>query len=101
MTIHHVVIMNFKHPLEDAAIKDMRNAVIRMMEDINAVKSYECGFDIGLSGSGGQSFSLTARFDSVDGYRAYASHPSHINYVKTYVEPIIADNGRRAIQYET
>jgi hypothetical protein len=41
------------------------------------------------------------RFDNAEGYLSYANHPNHVEFVKTYIVPHIAEDGRRAIQYET
>ena len=84
-----------------AEMADIRAAVSSMMNEIGIAKSFECGFDIGLSNPAGQSFSLTARFDSPESYRGYATHPSHVEFVDKFIKPHLAENGRKAIQYET
>ena len=91
--------MNFRRALTLAEMSEMKNALTSMMENIPVVRSFECGFDLGLAASEGQAFSLTARFDSVESYKSYSNHPSHLNFVDTYVKPNLAENGRRAIQY--
>lgn len=99
MTVNHVVIMSLARALSEVEKQVMMNAANALKSSIASLTSIECGFDMGLSGAPDMSFTLIAKFNSADDYKAYASHPAHVSFVQTYIKPVLADNGRKAIQY--
>jgi hypothetical protein len=71
-----------------------------MKEGMPFIRFLECGFDAGIAGEENASFSLTAKFDSERCYLEYANHPLHLSFIEKHIKPILAVDGRRAIQYE-
>jgi hypothetical protein len=101
MTINHVVILTFSQVLEQSEQIELLEGCLRMRDRIPLIMKFQCGFEIGSSGNKGQSFCISAEFEALEDYKAYAIHPAHIDFVDLFVKPRLADNGRRAIQYET
>ena len=99
MTVNHVVIMSLTRALSEVEKQVVLSAANAMKGVIPVIRSLECGFDMGLAGSSDMSFSLIAKFNSAEDYKTYASHPAHVSFVHTHIKPILAENGRRAIQY--
>lgn len=100
MVVNHVVIMSLHRAASDVEQSIIRDAFRVMARRIGTVKSFECGFDLGYSGIKAQTFSLIAKFDSMDEYLTYAKHPLHLEFVETHIKPILAEGGRHAVQYE-
>ena len=79
----------------------MLDAALALPRQINCLKSIKAGFDVGISGKPDMSFSLLAEFDDISGYTTYADHPAHQEFIGTHIKPLLAENGRKAIQYFT
>jgi hypothetical protein len=96
--INHTVLITFQRQLsaieQSAIIEAARNMKSKIME----IRDMRFGVDIGLSSEPGNSFSLTATFDSIEGYKTYQTHPVHQEFIEKHIKPLLAE--RRAIQYE-
>ena len=98
--INHVVILTLSRRVTSLERVNILNAAHNMKEGMPFIRSLECGFDAGIAGDENSSFSLTAKFDSKGCYLEYAKHPLHLNFIEKHIKPILAVDGRRAIQYE-
>ena len=101
MVLNHVVILTFSRILDDNEQHAMTRASHGMTDRIPGIRTLECGFDLGLADKSVSSFCLSVKFSSTDDYLTYASHAVHVDFVNTYVKPVLAAGGRKAIQYET
>ena len=98
MPVNHSVIIYFRRELSVIEREAILLASRNLPTLIHVIRSFKCGFDLGLSSSPNMAFSLSAEFDSVTDYKSYQNHPSHIHFVETHVKPNMSD--RKAIQYE-
>lgn len=100
MTINHVVILTFEHPVGSDDQRAIIEAFNDVMSKVPSVRGFHTGFDIGLTSEPAKSCSIFVKFDSKEGYLEYANHPEHVKFVNTFIKPRLAIDGRRAIQYE-
>jgi hypothetical protein len=100
MVVNHVVIMTLREAVKDSDASELVKAARHMASKISVISSFECGFDLGITGVQGGKFSIVAKFMSADDYKVYASHPAHMQFVSEVIKPRLAENGRHAIQYE-
>lgn len=100
MTINHVVILTFEHPVSTGDQQAIIQAFNDFVNKVPSVRSFNSGFDIGLTSEPAKSYSILVKFDSKEGYVEYANHPEHVKFVNTFIKPRLAKDGRRAIQYE-
>ena len=98
MPIQHVVIITFTRQLSqiesDHLIQDAR----AMTSEIPQIIDLKCGVDMGLSGSPGGMFSLTATFNDVEAYQTYQNHAVHQSFISRHIKPVMAE--RKAVQFE-
>lgn len=95
--LRHTVLFRFKEDTSEEAIAALEVGLARMPATIAGIKRYEFGRDAGIT-EGMYDFALVADFDDADAYREYASHPDHLDLIRTCVVPIVDDTVR--VQYE-
>ena len=100
MVVNHVVIMTLREALTDSDATALISNAHNMASKISCISSFECGLDLGITGVQGGKFSIVAKFMCVDDYKAYTSHPAHMQFVAEVIKPRLAENGRHAIQFE-
>lgn len=94
--VRHVALFRFKPEATWEDVSKLEAALRQLPAKIPCIQSYRFGRNIGLQ-EGNADFALVADFPDEDGLRTYASHPDHLEVIKTLVRPIMA--GREAIQY--
>lgn len=100
MPFIHTVIVKFIRPLTVQEADSITAAAVAMTDTILEIKSLKCGCDAGINGPERMSFSLTAEFESADAYRSYSQNVHHRNFIAAHITPVLAENGRVAIQYQ-
>jgi len=101
MPLNHVVILSFARIPTATEREALLDASKGMCEHISAIRSLECGFDAGITGEAYVTYSLVVKFDCESDYLAYANHPIHRKFIATHIKPLLAEDGRRAIQFYT
>lgn len=95
--LRHVVLLKFV----DEATREQRQAVLdglaTLPPAIPAIRSYVFGLDVGIA-EGNYDIAVVADFDDAPGYRDYAVHPAHQQFIAERIRPILA--ARAAVQYE-
>lgn len=101
MPLNHVVILSFARLPTATEREALLKASKEMCKHISAIRSLECGFDAGITGEAYLTYSLVVKFDCESDYLAYANNPIHREFVATHIKPLLAENGRQAIQFYT
>ena len=99
MPVIHVVIVKFARQLTIEEATVLISAANEMIRNIAVIKKLSCGCDMGIGGDPRMSFSLTAQFESKEAYQEYALDPVHKAFIAAHLKPVMAENGRAAIQY--
>jgi hypothetical protein len=94
--IRHCVSFRFVDGTTDDAIAAFATALGELPDQIDTIRGYSFGRDLGLRDTNAQ-FAVVADFDDEDGWRTYAEHPAHLEVIRTHAEPIIAE--RSAVQF--
>ncbi len=95
--LRHVVVLTFPatHPREE--LEALAEELRALPAQIPEIRGYEVGLDLGLR-EGNGSVVVVADFDDADGWRAYASHPHHLDVIARRITP--SATGRAAAQFE-
>ncbi len=101
MTVHHSVILSFDVPLSETEKSSILAAASALRERIPCIRSFTCGFDLGLSGRKDQDLAIYATFETPDTFKIYQTHPDHIAFLNDHIKPRLAENGRKACQFES
>ncbi len=94
--LHHVVTFTLKPDAPADQVDQIIAALDALAPTIPEVRSLAVGRDLGLR-EGNASFAVTASFDDVDGFKAYADHPEHVRIVKELIGPHITS--RQPVQF--
>ncbi len=82
-------------PLEDGiADADLANIAAALDElpvAVPAIRTYRHGANLGVSPMANCDYAIVATFDDVDGWRAYDTHPRHLEVRTEVLEPWIAE----------
>lgn len=98
MPFRHVVMFKWADHVDDAHVDKVRDGLDALPTEIDVIRSYVHGPDVGVS-DGAYDYCVVADFDDVDGYVTYRDHPQHVQFVAELIKEHISD--RAAIQYET
>ena len=72
----HAVTYRFKDSVGDAEIAELVARLEELAGEIDSIRSYRFGPDLGLTEGGGD-FAVVAEFYDADGWRTYFDHPRH------------------------
>ena len=97
--ITHVALFRWKPDTHPDQIVQIQHALETLPSHIDEIVSYRCGPDLGAHGPGNMDFGIVATFDSVEGWRAYDTHPEHDRVRAEIIRPWIAE--RAAVQFES
>lgn len=92
----HVALFTWKPGTTEAQIAELCEGLAALPGLIPAIRAYRFGRDAGLA-EGNVDFAVVAEFDSVEGYRAYAAHPTHLDVIERLLKPI--RERRAALQF--
>ena len=97
MAVRHVVSFKFNDDTTSADLDRISDAALAMSKEVEEVRGYSCGKDLGLKDD---TYDLVAiaDFDDADGYLRYSAHPAHRRFVEGEIKPILVH--RSAVQYE-
>lgn len=91
--IRHVAMFTWSEEATTSQIAAFAAALATLPGQIDVIRRYEHGDDLDL-GPGTADYVLVADFDTVEGYREYAGHPAHTEFIESFVTPIAATVGR-------
>lgn len=77
-------------------IRQFATELSTMPRRVPGILRYEHGDDLQL-GPGNADYVLVADFETVEDYRAYSAHPDHVQFIETFVKPILGSISR--VQY--
>jgi len=92
----HAVTYRFRDSVGEREVAELMARLERLPGQIDAIRSYRFGRDLGLTEGGGD-FAIVAEFDDADGWRAYRDHPRHLEVVELIGDMIEA---RTPVQFE-
>ena len=95
--IKHCVTFRFVEGTSDEAISAFEEGLADLPAQIDALKSYAFGRDLGLRDDNAD-FAVVAEFDDPGGVSVYATHPAHVAVIENLGRSIIAE--RNAVQFE-
>ena len=97
--VRHCVMLRFRDDVDKAAVvAEINKAIADLPEKIPEILQYSYGGDLGAA-DGNHDFICVADFADVEGYKTYATHPAHVEFVTNIVKPVLAPGGRTAVQY--
>ena len=70
------------------------------VQQIPELKAFSCGADAGIDPERNHDFAIVADFADEAGYKAYATHPLHLDVIGRLIKPALAAGGRVAVQLE-
>jgi len=76
---------------------DIVEALRGLPAQISEIRSYEVGADLGLR-DGNADLAIVASFDDEAGWRAYLSHPAHLQAIDEHIAP--HSTGLTSVQFE-
>ena len=95
--IRHCVFVTVSPDATDADRDDIVEALRGLPAQISEIRSYEVGTDLGLR-DGNADLAIVASFDDEAGWRAYLSHPAHLQAIDEHIAP--HSTGLTSVQFE-
>jgi hypothetical protein len=95
--IKHCVTFRFVEGTSDEAISAFAEGLAGLPAQIDVLKSYSFGRDLGLRDDNAD-FAVVAEFEDPDGVDIYATHPAHVAVIENLGKAIVA--ARTAVQFE-
>ncbi len=95
--IQHIVAFTWNESAPAAHSQTCVDVLIKMAEQIDSIREYRCGANLGVSVSANADFVVVATFDDVEGWRKYDEFPLHEEIRAQYFKPYIAT--RMAAQF--
>lgn len=92
------MIFTCKPETSQKTVLDAIHKAREVIPRISVVRSFTAGLDKGLQPGRSGDFAVVADFDSVEDVQSYIQDPIHVDYVKTFLEPIVA--ARISVQFE-
>lgn len=85
--ITHVVLMRFKADGRDRNIGRAHDLLLSMVGKVEALRHLETGLNV-VESARACDLALITRFDDLDGLKAYAEHPVHVE-VKKFLATVL------------
>lgn len=98
LMILHVVTFTFRDDVTDEQLDAVDEALGRLPDRVEALRSYSHGRDLRLRQGTGD-YAVVALVDDEEGLTAYLEHPDHVEAVQTAVSPLVLS--RQAVQIST
>lgn len=95
--LRHVVMFTWRPEATDEQKQTVVDNLRRLPSQIEALRSYHVGPDLGLADDN-YDFAVVADVDDVDAFHAYRNHPAHQEVLQRDILPIL--DQRVAVQYE-
>jgi len=93
----HVAVFTWKVGVTDADVRALCDGLAALPGTIDEIQGYRFGADAGLA-DGNADFAVVADFADGAAFRAYASHPAHLDVVDRLLKPLL--DRRSAVQFE-
>ena len=97
--ITHVVSFRWKPEIAEADLGAISAALDSLPAQIESIRSYHHGSDLGVGATANYDYAIVATFDDVAGYHEYDEHPLHDSVRGEVIRPWIAE--RAAVQFAT
>ena len=94
---HHVGHLTLTPEATEVQIEGIAEALLGLPGQIPGLLSGEVVRDAGLT-EGNATLRFHMRFDSEASWRAYGTHPAHVEVVKGHIVPVLA--GKAFVQYD-
>jgi hypothetical protein len=88
--IQHIAALTWNESVPDNHAQVCVDALMKMAEQIDSVREYRCGANLGVSAAANADFVVVATFDDVEGWRKYDQFPLHDEVRAQYFKPYIA-----------
>lgn len=85
--ITHVVLMQFKAENNEENMSHAHDLLLSMVGKVESLRHLEVGLNI-VEGERALDLALVTRFDDLDGLKAYADHPVHVE-VKKFLATVL------------
>ena len=95
--IQHIVAFTWNESVPVNHSQVCVKVLMNMVEQIDSVREYRCGANLGVSAAANADFVVVATFDDVEGWRKYDVSPLHDEVRAQYFKPYIAT--RMAAQF--
>ena len=95
--IRHIALFRFKEGTTPDTIDHIDAALATLPDIMPEVIAFTTGRDAGIT-DGSWDYAVVSDLASVEDYRTYASHPDHVDIVKTVVGPHVEQAVR--VQFE-
>lgn len=93
----HIVLLSFTPEATAEQHQGVLDGLAGLPAVIPELRSYVLGPDAGTS-PGNFDLAVVADFATVDDYRVYTTHPTHLKVIEERIKPILA--ARAAVQHE-
>lgn len=97
MPFRHVVMFEYADHVPDDYTERLRNALSAMPSQIEQIRSYVHGSDVGVT-EGNWDYVVVADFDNVQDFITYRDHPAHVLMIEENIKGNVAN--RAAVQYQ-
>lgn len=88
--LHHVIELRFVEGTTDDQIQEMADGLLALREQIGTIRLMRMGRDLRIRADNFE-FASLIEFDDRAGYLEFRDHPSHQQWVRERVRPILAD----------
>lgn len=95
--IQHIVAFTWNESVPANQSQVCVDVLMKMSEQIDSIREYRCGANLGVSAAANADFVVVATFDDVEGWRQYDEFPLHEEIRAKYFKPYIAT--RMAAQF--
>jgi hypothetical protein len=91
--IRHIALFRFKEGISPETIDHIDATLATLPDIIPELIAFASGRDAGIT-QGSWDYAVVSDLASVEDYRAYATHPDHVDIVKTVVGPHVEQVAR-------
>ena len=88
--LQHVVAITWNDQVPANYHETVTKVLHDMVKQIETVRSYHCGPDLGVSAATNANYLIAATFDDVAGWRVYDENPLHNEIRAKYFKPYSA-----------
>ena len=97
--ITHVVTFRWKPEISPGDLGRIVVALQSMPALVPTIRTYRFGSDLDVGAATNMDFAIVATFDSVEDWKAYDTHPDHVQARSEIIVPWVAE--RAAVQFES
>ena len=84
--IRHVAMIRFVEGVDASDVAELDRELGTLPDLVPGIVAFSCGADLGVT-DGSWDYVVVADFATVDDYRRYATHPSHVEILRTVTGP--------------